>query len=99
MEADCTRAKASFMNRASDLRGQLHFAEPKEKMQAINLYCSDGYGTMLRDLASDASEKFFTAWNIQARTAFDIPRENHCYLVHDYFCKELIRLKRSMLGR
>ena len=31
--------------------------------------------------------------------AFDIPRETHCYLVHDYFCKDLISLKRSMLGR
>ena len=45
MEADYTRARASFMNRACDLRDQLHFAEPKEKMQAINHYCSDGYVT------------------------------------------------------
>ena len=54
---------------------------------------------MLWDLASDAAEQFFTAWNIQSRLAFDIPRETHCYLVHDYFCKDLISLKRNILGR
>ena len=39
----------------------------------------------------------FRAWNIQSSLAFDIPKETHCYLVHDFFCKDLISLKRNIL--
>ena len=31
--------------------------------------------------------------------AFDIPRETHCYFIHDYFCKDLNSFKSSILGR
>ena len=64
MEADGTRARASFMCRASDLRENLYFAHPEQKMQAIQLYCSDAYGSMLWQLSSKYAESFFKAWNI-----------------------------------
>ena len=41
MDADCSRARASFMRRASDIRDQLCFATPDQRMKAINLYCCD----------------------------------------------------------
>ena len=60
-EADCVRARASFMNRASDLRDNLFFTSSEIKMKAINSNCCDAYGAMIWDLKSEYSEKFFRA--------------------------------------
>ena len=36
----------------------LYFADPSHKVQGIQVYCSDGYGTMLWNLRSDYCEKY-----------------------------------------
>ena len=38
METDANKARASFMSRASDLRDDLYFAHPSQKIHAIQLY-------------------------------------------------------------
>ena len=50
MIADSVRARGSFMSKASDIRDNLYFADPRQRVQAIQLYCCDGYGSMLWDL-------------------------------------------------
>ena len=62
MENDATRARASFMTRATDIREQFYFARPEQRVNAIQLYCCDGYGSMLWDLQSQYAEKYFKAW-------------------------------------
>ena len=99
MDRDCSRARNSFMRRASDIRDQLCFAEPLQKMTAINLYVCDGYGSMLWDLKSDACSSFFKAWNIQCRLAWNVSNMTHTYLVEDYFCPNLVSLRNQILGR
>ena len=47
MEGDASKARGSFMSRASDMRDHLFFAHPEQRIQAIQLYCCDGYGSML----------------------------------------------------
>ena len=47
MECDATQSRAKFMSRASDLRDQLFFTHPDQRVHAIQLNCCDGYGTML----------------------------------------------------
>ena len=64
MEGDAQRARACFMARASDVRDNLFFAHPQQKVQAIQLYCSDAYGSMLWEYDRQYSESFFKAWNI-----------------------------------
>ena len=99
MESDSRRARGSFMTRASDIRDNLYFSEPIQKMRSINLNCCDAYGAMLWDLQSVYSKSFFRAWNIQARLAFDVPRETHTYLVHDLLCRDLPSLELQVLSR
>ena len=99
MESDFSRTRGSFMARASDLRDQLGFADPWTKMQAINLNCCDAYGSMLWDLQSDYCQRFFKAWNIQARLSFDVPRATHTYLVEGALCEGLASLRRQILSR
>lgn len=43
MNSDISRARASFMSRATDIREQLRFATPDQRMTAIQLYCCDAY--------------------------------------------------------
>ena len=47
MEADASRARASFMAKANDIRDNLYFASPEQRVQAIQLYCCDAYGSNL----------------------------------------------------
>ena len=56
MEEDSSRARASFMTRASDIRDNLYFANPVQKVQGIHMFCCDAYGSMLWDLSSKYSE-------------------------------------------
>ena len=87
MEADACRARASFLSRADDIRDNLFFADPIQRVQAIQLYCCDGYGAMLWNLRSEYSEKYFKAWNIQIRNAWQVSPMTHTYLVEHYFAK------------
>ena len=99
MEADASRARASFMNRASDLRDQLYFANPEQRMQAIQLYCCDAYGSMLWEQKTRYTDSFYRAWNVQARLAWRIPRETHVNLLETYFCQDFQSMKKQVLSR
>ena len=65
----------------------------------MQLYCSDGYGSMLWDLSSKNVESYFKAWNIQARLAWNILRETFTYLLEGFFCKDLVTLRNQILPR
>ena len=98
-DADTRRATRSFMARSSDLRDNLHFACPSQKMQAINLYCCDGYGTMLWDFSSKTAEQYFTSWNKQARLSWNVDKRTHTYLIEDFLCEDLPSLRKQILSR
>ena len=99
MENDAARARASFMTRATDIREQFYFARPEQRINAIQLYCCDGYGSMLWDLQSDYAEKYFKAWNVQSRLAWNVPHDTHTYLVEGYFCAGFTSLRNQIHGR
>ena len=46
MEADTSRARAAFMAKAIDIRENLYFASPEQRVQVIQLYCCDAYGSI-----------------------------------------------------
>ena len=99
MNADITKARALFMTNASDIREKLYFAHSDQKMKAIELYCCSSYGSMLWDFNEECIEKYFHAWNIQARNAWNVHRQTHTYLVEDFFCQEFVSLRNQVYGR
>ena len=99
MDADSSRARASFMSRASDIRDNLYFAHPEQRIRAINLYCCDAYGSMLWELGSKYCESFWKAWNIQARLAWFVPKETHTNLVERFLCQGYPSLRNQVLSR
>ena len=74
-----------------------HFAEPLQKVQAIQLYCSDAYGALLYDFGSDYADSLFKAWNIQVRLDWDTPPTT--WLVEGYFCDKMQGLKTQIMTR
>ena len=47
MEKDCHRARARFINKNVQLREDLCFANPDQILKAIEIFCSDAYGSMI----------------------------------------------------
>ena len=99
MEADSRRAKASFMGRADDLRTELYWCHPRQRMLSIHLYCTDNYGTMNWDSQSQYADSYYKCFNIQTRRAFDIHYASHVYLIEGYLCHDLPTLRHQVLSR
>ena len=83
MGKDCQRARGTFIRTTIEVREQLSFALPRQIMQAIQLLCTDAYGSMLWDLSSDEAEKYFKCWNTCVKLTYDFPRTTFIYLVRD----------------
>ena len=47
----------------SNINEQLSFAQPEQVLQAVQLLCTDAYGSILWDLGSEKAEQFFKCWN------------------------------------
>ena len=58
MDKDCQRARGRFISKSTEIRDQLSFAHPEHKMRAVQVMCTDAYGSTLWDLGSPSSEQF-----------------------------------------
>ena len=99
MDQDCRIKRAKFIDRTVELREQLHFAHPDQILKAIQVYCCDGYGSMLWSLSSDTAEQFFKAWNTCVKLVFNVPRSTFTYLVEGHFAKEHRSFRNQVLSR
>ena len=99
MEQDCRRARGRFIDKTVELREQLNFAKPGQVLQAIQVLCTDAYGSMLWNLSSEVAEKFFKCWNTCVKLVFDIPRSTFTYLIEGYFASQHTSLRNQVLAR
>ena len=99
MEQDCKIKRARFISKNVEVRQELAFANPDQVMKAVQVYCSDAYGSMLWDLNSDSSEQFFKSWNTCVKIVHDVPLDTFTYLVEGYFAKELSSLRNQVISR
>ena len=99
MDLDCKIRRAKFINKTVELRELLSFAHPSQVLKAVQVYCSDAYGSMLCQLNSESSEKFFRSWNTCVKLVYDIPRDTFTYLVEDYFAKGFSSLRNQVISR
>ena len=99
MEQDCRRARGRFIDKTVELREQLSFAKPGQVLQAIQVLCTDAYGSMLWKLSSEVAEQFFKCWNTCVKLVFDIPRSTFTYLIEGYFASQHTSLRNQVLAR
>ena len=99
MGKDCQRARATFIRRNIEVREQLSFAQPRQIMQAIQVLCTDAYGSMLWNLSSDQAEQFFKSWNTCVKLVYGVPRSTFTYLVEGFFAADNTSLRNQVLSR
>ena len=99
MEKDSDRARSKFIHRSMDVLEDLYFANPCQKLKAIQVYCCDAYGSMLWDLGSQYSESFFKCWNSSVKQCYGITRKTFTYLVEDYFASGFTSLRNQVISR
>ena len=99
MDKDAQRARGTFISKTVDIREQLSFAQPEQVMQAVQVLCTDAYGSMLWDLGSEKAEQFFKSWNTCVKLVYGLPRSTFTYLVEGFFASSHTSLRNQVLSR
>lgn len=99
MEKDCQRARGKFIANTIDVREQLSFAHPQQKIKAVDVMCMDAYGCMLWNLGSASSEQYFKCWNTCVKLVYNIPRNTFTYLVEGFLASEFTSLRNQIISR
>ena len=99
MEKDCQRARAKFIDKNVQLREDLYFAKPDQILKAIQIFCSDAYGSMIWNLKSEASEQFFKSWNTSVKLVYGVTRSTNTYLVEGHLAAGHTSLRNQILSR
>ena len=68
-------------------------------MQAVQVLCTDAYGSMLWRLSSPEAESFFKSWNTCVKLVYGVPRNTFTYLVEGYFASGQTSLRNQILSR
>ena len=99
MERDCHRARARYIAKSLEVRNQLSFADPEIILKALQIFCTDAYGSMLWNLGSDAAESFFKCWNTNVKLVLGLPRNTFTYLVEGFFAETSTSLRNQVFSR
>ena len=99
MDSDCTRARAKFIDKAVEVKGQFSFAHPRQQVHMVQVLCCDSYGSMLWDLQSTKAEEFFRSWNTNVKLTWGVPRSCYTYLVEGFLAKDQTPLRNKILAR
>ena len=99
MEKDCTRARAKYIDKTVQLRQGLSFARPDQVLKAAQIYCTDGYGSMIWNLESAACEQLFKSWNTMVKLIHGVPRSTYTYLVEGHLAAGHTSLRNQILSR
>ena len=75
------------------------FAHPDQVLQAVNVYASHFYGSMLWNLYGPGAEQVFRSWNTCLKLAWGVPRWSHNYLVEHVLCCGIPSVRQKVLGQ
>ena len=75
------------------------FAHPAQVLQAINVYASHFYGSMLWNLYGVGAEQVFRSWNTCVKLAWGVPRWSHNYLFEHVLSCGIPSVRQKILGQ
>ena len=81
IDHDAKVNRAEFIDKSVEIRETFDFASPVEVLQALKIYCSSFYGSMLWNLSEEGARQTFNSWNTAVKLAWSCPRETRTYLV------------------
>ena len=82
-----------------DIREQLSFALPQQVLNAILVYCTDAYGSMLWDFQSASTVQFFKSWNSCVESVCNLPWNTFTYLIEGFLAENIPTLRNQVLLR
>ena len=86
MEHDSNCKRGRFIENTTAIRETFEFADPIQKLQAIQIYCCDLYGSNLWNLFGPRADQMFRCWNTSVKLCWDVPRETHTFIVRQLAC-------------
>ena len=81
------------------MRDQLHFCTPEQKMNGVQLFCSDAYGANTWLLFSQGAESFYKSYNYQVKMSFKLPVMTHTNIVEQVLCPDQLSLRKQVQSR
>lgn len=99
MDYDCKCKRAIFIDKSTTIRESFGFANEEQILSAIKVYCCDFYGSMLWNLYSEQTEKYFRCWNTCVKLCWDLPRSTHTYFVDSFLSHGLPSIRQQILAR
>ena len=99
MEHDAKVKRAIFIQNSTDIREMFEFANPAQVLQAVSVYASHFYGSMLWNLYGVGSQQVFRSWNTCVKLAWGIPRWSHNYLVEHVLSCRIPSVRQKVLGQ
>ena len=89
----------SYNARSADLREQLHFCTPEQKIKSIQLHCSDAYGANTWLLFSQGAESFYKSYNYQMKMCYNLPVMTHTNIIEQVLCADQLSLRKQVQSR
>ena len=99
MEGDARTPRMAFISENLDIRELFSWAHPMQILQAVQVYCSSFYGSMLYDLYGDEAGMIFRCWNTATKLAWQVPRSTFTFLVDRVLTGDFPTLRESLLTR
>ena len=91
--------RAVFIDKSVEVRKMFEWASPAEVLQALKIYCSDFYGSMLWDLGGDKADQVFNAWDTAVKLTWSCPRCTRTYLLQHVLSPDMFSARTDVLGR
>ena len=99
MEHDAKVRRAIFIQNSTDIREMFEFAHPAQVLQAVNVYASHFYGSMLWNLYGPGAGQVFRSWNTCVKLAWGVPRWSHNYFVEHVLSCGIPSVRQKVLGQ
>ena len=99
MDYDINCKRGMFIENTTAIRETFQFADPVQKLKAIQVYCCDLYGSMLWNLGGDKAEQMFRCWNTCVKLCWDVPRSTHTFLVNNFLAATCTPLRGQAMAR
>ena len=99
MDEDARSKRMTFITDTTDLREMFFWADPRQIIFAMQVYCTSFYGSMLYDLYGEEANMIFRCWKTALKLAWGVPRSTFTFLVDHLLAGETPSLRDSILTR
>ena len=99
MDRDTRMKRGAFITNSADVRNMFSFAMPGQVLNALNVYSTHFYGSMLWDLYGDMAGQVYRSWNTCVKLVWNLPRSTHNYFVDNLLAGDFPSVRKKILAQ